>query len=270
MGRRRRHRRGDRLAAGIGAVLAVGLVAAAVVYTVGRRGASAASCALTSPSAPYPLDLAQAADASTIAAVGKRLGLPDHAVTIALAASLQESRLRNLTYGDRDSVGLFQQRPSQGWGTPAELTTPSYAATAFYQHLQQVPGWQGLAVADAAQAVQRSAAGSAYAQWEGEARAWAIALTGEVPAGLSCHFSSSTSGGGTMTTALAAEAGSPGTDVAVSPSRGWLLAAWLVGHAAEYGVRSVTFAGQTWTPGSGAWQSAGPPTSVVQVVQRSG
>jgi len=267
-GRRKRRRR-DGLAAAVGAVVALALVAAGVVWVVSRRSSGAPACALASTSTPYPLDLDQAANASTIAAIGKRLGLPDHAVTIALATALQESRLRNLSYGDRDSLGLFQQRPSQGWGTPAELTTPSYAATAFYQHLARVPDWEDMAVTDAAQDVQHSAAGDAYAQWEGEARAWAVALTGEVPAGFACSFTSSPPGDASMGAALATEVGSPGAGVAVAPARGWLVAAWLVGHAAEYGVTSVSFAGQTWTPDGGSWRPGGTSGSAVEYAQRA-
>ena len=119
---------------------------------------------------PYTLDVEQAASATTIAAVGKRLGLPDHAVTVALAAALQESQLRNLAYGDRDSLGLFQQRPSQGWGTATEILTPSYAAAAFFRALQRIPSWETLPITDAAQKVQLSGAPTAYAKWETEAR----------------------------------------------------------------------------------------------------
>jgi hypothetical protein len=256
------------VAAAIGAVIAAALVAGGVVWIGGRRSQSPATCALTSASTPYPLDIQQTAYASTIAAVGKRLGLPDHAVTVALATALQESHLQNLPYGDLDSVGLFQQRPSQGWGTPTQLTTPSYAAAAFYQHLQRVPGWQDLAVTEAAQAVQHSASGSAYAQWEGEARAWAIALTGEVAAGFTCRFSSSAPPDPSLQTLLASEVGSPGTGVTVGTARGWLVASWLVGHAAELGLRSVSFGGQTWTPGGGGWKAGAGPASIVQVVQR--
>jgi hypothetical protein len=257
------------MAAAVGAVVAVALVVAGGAWAIHRRAQAAApSCALTSKTAPYTLDLDQAANASTIAAVGKRMGMPDHAVTVALATALQESRLRNLTYGDLDSVGLFQQRPSQGWGTPAELTTPRYAAAVFYQHLEQVPGWQTLAVTAAAQAVQHSAAGDAYAQWEGEARAWAIALTGEVPAGFACKFRSSAPGDASVTTALGTEAGAPGVGVTVTPARGWLVASWLVGHASEYGVTEVSFDGQTWTPAGGTWVAGGTPTPVVELVQR--
>ena len=86
------------------------------------------SCRVDLDQSSYKLDLEQAQHATTIAAVGKRLGLPDHAVTVALAAAFQESNLHNLAHGDRDSLGLFQQRPSQGWGTPSQVMDPNYAA----------------------------------------------------------------------------------------------------------------------------------------------
>ena len=116
------------------------------------------------------------ANARTIAQVGVDRGLPQRAVVIALATALQESHLRNLDYGDRDSLGLFQQRPSQGWGTPAQVQDPVYAAGAFYDHLVQVPGWEGMRLTDAAQAVQRSAFGEYYQKHEGDATALAAAL----------------------------------------------------------------------------------------------
>jgi hypothetical protein len=84
---------------------------------------------------------------------------------------MQESGLRNLDFGDRDSLGLFQQRPSQGWGTPAQILDPTYAATKFYQKLIAVPGWRQLPLTVAAQRVQVSAYPDAYAKWEPDARA---------------------------------------------------------------------------------------------------
>src|SRR3954463_14599750 len=129
------------------------------------------TCTLGSGSTAGDFDPEQAADAATVAAVAKRRGLPNHAVTIALAAALQESKLFNVNYGDRDSLGIFQQRPSQGWGSPAQLVDPAYAADAFYSHLEKIPSWRTLQVAKAAQLVQHSADGSAYAQWEERARA---------------------------------------------------------------------------------------------------
>src|SRR5215471_16534084 len=95
-------------------VVAIGLIA--VVTVVTRPGPPAPECRVTVSDTTYRLDIDQAANAATIAGVARRDGLPNHAVTVALAAALQESNLRNLDYGDRDSVGLFQQRPSQGWG----------------------------------------------------------------------------------------------------------------------------------------------------------
>ena len=99
----------------------------------------------------------QVGNAWTIAQVGYDRGLPERAAVIALATAMQESRLRNLDYGDRDSLGLFQQRPSQGWGTPEQVQDPVYAAGAFYDGLVQVPGWETRPLGEAAHAVQRSA-----------------------------------------------------------------------------------------------------------------
>ncbi len=112
--------------------------------------------------------------------------MPNHAVTVALAAALQESKLRNVEHGDRDSIGLFQQRPSQGWGTAEQLTNPRFAASAFYRALSAVEGWETMSVTDAAQKVQVSAAPNAYEKWEAEARVLARILTGEVPNRIEC------------------------------------------------------------------------------------
>lgn len=109
----------------------------------------------------------QRQNAATIIGVGKGMGLPPKAWLVGLATAMQESALRNINYGDRDSLGLFQQRPSQGWGSPSEVTNPVYAATKFFQHLQAVPRWDQLPVTVAAQTVQRSAFPEAYARWEG-------------------------------------------------------------------------------------------------------
>jgi hypothetical protein len=92
--------------------------------------------------------------------------VPERGQWVALATALQESGLRNLDYGDRDSLGLFQQRPSQGWGSPAQVRDPRYAATQFYERLVEVPGWAEMPLWKAAQTVQRSAFPLAYAKWE--------------------------------------------------------------------------------------------------------
>jgi hypothetical protein len=113
----------------------------------------------------------QVANAATIVAVGGQLGVPPQGWLVAITAAITESGLRNLPYGDRDSLGLFQQRPSQGWGTRAQILTPRYSATQFYRHLLALPHWQTMSVNDAAQAVQRSATPTAYAPHEPAARA---------------------------------------------------------------------------------------------------
>jgi hypothetical protein len=108
----------------------------------------------------------QAENAAVIAAIAVRRGLPARAVSIALATAYQESKLRNLDHGDRDSLGLFQQRPSQGWGRPKHLLAPNYAAAAFYLPLSRLPHWWRMPLTKAAQAVQASAFPNAYARWE--------------------------------------------------------------------------------------------------------
>ncbi|MER5972827.1 C40 family peptidase [Streptomyces sp. NPDC002055] len=108
----------------------------------------------------------QVPNAKTIQATGVAMNIPARGQVVALATALQESGLRNLTYGDRDSLGLFQQRPSQGWGTANEILDPIHTSTTFYEGLQKVSGWQSLSIAQAAQAVQRSGFPEAYAKWE--------------------------------------------------------------------------------------------------------
>jgi hypothetical protein len=133
--------------------------------------------------APVPCTVAgvtltaeQTGHAGTIAHVARSRGLPDRAVVIALATAMQESRLRNLDYGDRDSLGLFQQRPSQGWGTPEQVQDPVYAAGRFYDHLVAVPDWQTRELTVVADTVQRSAFPLAYGKWADMAGALAAEL----------------------------------------------------------------------------------------------
>jgi cell wall-associated NlpC family hydrolase len=126
----------------------------------------------------------QRQNAATIIKVARDRGTPPRAWLVALATAKQESDLRNIPYGDRDSLGLFQQRPSQGWGTPAQVTDPVYSTTTFLDRLMEVPGWDRLPVTVAAQTVQRSAFPDAYARWEGLAAQLITALAGVAdPAG---------------------------------------------------------------------------------------
>ncbi|MGW3615255.1 hypothetical protein ACWD6N_36695 [Micromonospora sp. NPDC005163] len=115
----------------------------------------------------------QTGNVKAIIAATKKAGLPERAAVISIATSLQESKLENLGHlgdaNDHDSLGLFQQRPTSGWGTPEQITNPEYSTTAFLKGLKQVDGWQDMALTDAAQTVQVSAYPDAYAQWEQQA-----------------------------------------------------------------------------------------------------
>jgi hypothetical protein len=134
------------------------------------------------------LDPAQARYAGLITAIAVQRGLPARAASIALAAAYQESDLENLRGGDRDSAGLFQQRPSQGWGTIEQVRDPVHATNAFYDALEKVSGYEDLEITVAAQAVQRSGFPDAYADHEPDARALASALTGNSHQSFSCHL----------------------------------------------------------------------------------
>lgn len=149
--------------------------------------APAAAPVSTRAASVVPFTAEMRANAAIIVAVGRREHVPDYGIVIALAAAMQESGLRNLDHGDEDSLGLFQQRPSSGWGSPAQIMNPASAAMAFYggvnnpnrgrtRGLLDIPGWQSMSLTQAAQAVQISAYPNAYAAWESTARAWLASL----------------------------------------------------------------------------------------------
>jgi hypothetical protein len=131
----------------------------------------------------FELSTEQAENASLIAAIGVRRGLPARAVSIALATAYQESKIVNIEHGDRDSLGLFQQRPSMGWGSEEEILDPYYATNAFYDALEKVDGYEAMRITEAAQEVQRSGFPEAYEDHADDARALASALTGYSPDG---------------------------------------------------------------------------------------
>jgi hypothetical protein len=214
------------------------------------------------------LDPEQMANAATIGAVGIRRKLPTHALVVALAAAMQESKLRNLPGGDRDSLGLFQQRPSADWGTREQIADPRYAANAFYTELLKVPHWQTMPVTDAAQAVQRSATPGAYQRWADNATVLARALTGDASGALSCRVSSQPAERGAvavsgLATDLKRDWGTvktvpsgalAGVTLVVANSRaGWQYAHWLVAHAQVRGLKRVQFGSQEWTAMGGHW-----------------
>lgn len=174
----------------IGAALVVLLALAGylvVQYVTGGHGPGCKVVSGRQDGEEYEFSPEQAVNAATIAAVGTGRGMPERAVAIALATSIQESGLRNIEHGDRDSLGLFQQRPSQGWGTKKQILDPTYAANIFYEHLAKVPDYTKLPLTVAAQRVQRSGFPEAYAKHEPDAALLAAALTGSSPATLTCQ-----------------------------------------------------------------------------------
>ncbi|MER7335585.1 MULTISPECIES: hypothetical protein [unclassified Micromonospora] len=214
------------------------------------------------------LDADQMANAATIAAIGIQRKMPERAVVVALATAYQESGLRNLAGGDRDSVGLFQQRPSQGWGTPEEIRDPRYAANRFYAALKKVRGWERMRVTDAAQKVQRSAFPEAYQKWADESEVLTRALLGHATGAVACTVSRDPAmRGAAAATALtrglsldwglaAATAAADLTGLTVPAAderRGWRYAHWLVSHAHDHGVKRVRFGGLEWTARDGTW-----------------
>ena len=169
---------GAAISAPLFAVAAIATIAGAIVAVPDSDTTSICAAGFSgSPAHIGNLSAAQLGNAQIIAEVGINMGVPAPGETIAIATALQESGLQNLNYGDRDSLGLFQQRPSQGWGSPAQILTPTYAAQQFYSRLLQVPGWRSMSTTDAAQAVQHSGFPDAYAKWQDEARALTAAFT---------------------------------------------------------------------------------------------
>ena len=220
----------------------------------------------------------QMGNAAVIAGVGADMGASDRAITIALATAMQESSLRNLNHGDRDSLGLFQQRPSQGWGSEDEVQDRVYASKAFYSRLLELPGYADMSLTQAAQAVQISAFPEAYAKHEPLAEALHTTFSGAAPGALNCALEDSAEfdpevflseladvrpgaravGAGEGITVIA---GSAGED---AQRERWALAHWAVATAAETGASSVRVADQVWTRAEG-WQPASATMTDVAV-----
>jgi cell wall-associated NlpC family hydrolase len=151
----------------------LGLAGAASACTPHIAPTAAAPNTPTTPASVPGYDREQLTNAATIVSAGAGRGIPRRGPIIAVATALQESSLRNLGHlgenNDHDSLGLFQQRPSQGWGTPDQVMDPVYASNRFYDKLLTIPHWQQLPLTEAAQAVQVSATPRAYAKWEADA-----------------------------------------------------------------------------------------------------
>ena len=279
--------------AAIGAVVALGAVATAVVLV--DRGAvppllDSSGCTAEVDGHTVEVDLEQAENAALITA---------------LATAYQESKLYNIDYGDRDSVGLFQQRPSQGWGSVAQLTDPVYATNAFYDALQKVDGYDSMEITVAAQEVQRSGYPDAYADHEKDGRALASALTGNSRAALWCdvpgdadeaddaideaglvsraavvrrdletRFGALSLGGfepdGVSSGHMEGSAHYEGRAIDVffrpitdeNKKRGWAMASYLVANADRLDVKTVIFDDRIWRAGAGdGWGNYRVPSS---------
>ncbi|WP_433497926.1 hypothetical protein ACQP1K_23880 [Sphaerimonospora sp. CA-214678] len=245
-------------------VVIVALLAGGIYYGVyhllkkARPFALGEHCIIETPDGTLDLDVEQTQIAATIAAVAVRRRLSERALQIAYVTAIQESKLANLPYGDRDSVGVFQQRPSMGWGTSTQLQDPVYATRKFFTALEKVKRYRTLPLHDAAQAVQRSADGSAYAQHEPAAKILSAAFTGRVPQAVHCWYPPPDGSVAPRPEAarkqLLKEIGDDS-----SPKRGWLIAAWYVAHAQKYGLRQVRYSGVTWTAATGhdGWRKDG-------------
>jgi len=241
----------------------LGLVVAGVLFATALRDRTPTRseyCVADVGAVRAQVDLEQGRWAALIAAIAQRRGLPPRATTIAIATAFQESKLHNLTYGDRDSLGLFQQRPSQGWGTPAQVRDPRHAIGAFYDALIKVKGYEAMKITDAAQRVQRSAHPGAYAQHEDYARALASALRGYSPAKFTCQINP-TKIGSTSIVVKNVKAAFGDIDVTTSgvgaafpltgraadvKARGWAIAHYLVGNASQLGISTISFGDLQW------------------------
>jgi hypothetical protein len=220
----------------------------------------------------YDISTDQASVAAALVSVVVSRGLPARASTLLITAAIQESKLRNIPagQGDRDSVGVLQQRPSQGWGTAAELSDPAVAAGRFLDAVVKVPGWETEPAAEVIQAVQISIDGSYYAEHEPEGEALADALDGTSPEGLNCRFPAPTEVAPAQTVAQQVLTALPVQDPQVTatavfvPGASWTTAAWFVANADRLGIERVTTAGRAWTR-TGGWAADDAPTGVAGV-----
>jgi hypothetical protein len=258
----------------VGVVIAIALAVGLAVRTVWHRVTEATSqgCRYGASS----ISTSQASVASTMVGVVIRRALPQRAAVLVLAAGMQESKLTNIPpgQGDRDSVGVLQQRPSQGWGTETQLSDVHYATSRFLDALVKVNGWQSKPLSAAIQAVQRSADGSAYTKHESDATAVASGLWGQ-PRGVVCHFGKPDKAASVSVIAAQLRRDLPVRTPTVSggslhvPGASWRTVAWLVSNADRLGIDRVQFSGQRWTRADG-WHAASSASAaeVVATVAR--
>jgi hypothetical protein len=271
--RSRRSSRGPIIAVLVVAAVVGGYFGVSALWHKAQNAFSSDQCTVGS----YDIDPDQASVAATMvgAVTSYRPALPERAAVLVLAAGLQESKLTNLApgAGDRDSVGVLQQRPSQGWGSPpgneASLNDVFEATNEFLDKLVQIDGWQQMPLAHAIQSVQISADESAYAPHEGEAQALADALQGHRAKGISCSFSKPTKVAAPSRVASLAQHDLPinAPDVTATgvrvPGAGWQTTAWFVANADRLGIEQVAYAGWRWSRADGWTGDRGASKSAV-------
>src|SRR6478672_11720831 len=258
------------------------LLVLAVVGTAGWFGARFLiqsvvnpQCTIQASGITETFDPDQTANAALISALSIKRGMPPRAATIALTTAFQESKIRNLRYGDRDSLGLFQQRPSQGWGTKEQILDPVHATNAFYDALVKYQGYETADITKIAQRVQKSGFPEAYRDHEGQGRVLASSLTGHSPAGLTCRLDPVKGGVATprqvagdlaeqmgVTTVRAGDGSL--TVTTRSATTAWAVAQWAVARADAYGATKVTVGDRAWDRASGdqGWSSGSDGTTV--------
>ncbi len=306
--RRRKRSAARHLAVPLVMVLLFGGIAGGSYVALQRYGSPAheGTCVATGLGTSHRYSTDRVSNAALISAVAVDRELPPRAASIALATAYQESQLQNIDYGDRDSLGLFQQRPSQGWGTAEQIQDPVYSTNAFYDALVRIPGYRSADINDVAQQVQRSGHPEAYRDHETEGRLYASALTGQSGPNLMCTLGAVGATvspeqvraelerqfpraleSGRLTSALASAAGAApqppegagATALVIDPggdgALGWAVANWAVARAADDGVVQVSYQGRVWdrsvhSEEAGSWGTAEGGTAERVVVLVSG
>jgi hypothetical protein len=262
---RTRHRDGRRRrwVAPVTILVVLGIVAGSfyAVWTKLRSELFSPSCTATASGSSVTFSPEQVANAALVAAISDKRGLPPRAASIAIATAIQESKLRNLAYGDRDSVGLFQQRPSMKvWGTREQILDPVHATNAFYDALVKIDGYESMPITEVAQLVQKSAYPDAYADHEQEGRILASTLRGQSPAGFVCQLRPAEGASPVATVAadlnsqLGVTATVEGSTLRIdapSDQLAWAAGQWAVARAEAYGVNRVQVGDRAWSRGTG-------------------
>ena len=257
------------------------LLVLAVVGTAGWFGARFLiqsvvnpQCTIKASGITETFDPDQTANAALIAALSIKREMPPRAATIALTTAFQESKIRNLRYGDRDSLGLFQQRPSQGWGTKEQILDPVHATNAFYDALEKYKGYATADITRIAQRVQKSGFPEAYRDHEGQGRVLASTLTGHSPAGLTCRLDAVKTSltpqrvASDLSEQMGVTSVRLGQDrlTVTAPDRrtAWAVAQWAVARAEIYGASKVGIGERVWDRAAGGegWSAGSDGTTV--------